>query len=255
MRAILLVITPVFAARVDCKRMAGKPKQNMIPHLVKCSLTSVVVKNLARGALGLPLLAEDGTLPITAGQPMSGQPTRTLTHAASWSSGMRPHPAINTNMWGNMGTGSLNSASPSPLPSPLLLSAPFEPSLKRRRTSSFTEDSLNSTTPQWHPERQEEFASDFCRLLIAIRAAWNTANNPEMRIFAQKWIPGAIIPDRRTLSGPILDREAMKVEEKLKVKLQGKKATFQTDGWKNKAKQSIVASMVSVKSEVSTMRL
>jgi hypothetical protein len=48
----------------------------------------------------------------------------------------------------------------------------------------------------------------------------------------EKWIPGAIVPDRQTLSGPILDREAGKVEEKLKLKLKlkGRKATFQTDG-------------------------
>jgi hypothetical protein len=42
-----------------------------------------------------------------------------------------------------------------------------------------------------------------------------------------------------------------KVEEKLKLKLRGWKATFQTDGWKNKAKQAIVAMMVSVDFEVS----
>lgn len=73
-----------------------------------------------------------------------------------------------------------------------------------------------------------------------------------MRLFVDKWIPGAIIPDRRTLSGPILDREAAKVEDKLKLKLKGRKATFQTDGWKNKAKQAIVATMVSVDFEVSS---
>jgi hypothetical protein len=90
-----------------------------------------------------------------------------------------------------------------------------------------------------------------CKLLIAIRAPWNAANNPQTHLFFQKWIPGAVVPDRRTLSGPILDREAAKVEDRLKSKLQGRLATFTTDGWKNKAKQSIVATMVSVGSEVS----
>ena len=32
----------------------------------------------------------------------------------------------------------------------------------------------------------------------------------------------------------------------------GQKATFQTDGWKNKAKQAIVATMASVDFEVSS---
>ncbi len=62
-----------------------------------------------------------------------------------------------------------------------------------------------------------------------------------MQLFVDKWIPAAVVPDCQTLSGPILDREAGKVEEKLKVKLKERKATFQTDGWKNKAKQAIVA--------------
>ncbi len=93
---------------------------------------------------------------------------------------------------------------------------------------------------------QSEFGEDMCKLLIAIRAPWNAANNPQMKLFMQKWVPGAVVPSRKTLSGPILDQEAAKVEDKLKSKLLGRLATFTTDGWKNKAKQSIVASMVSV---------
>ncbi|KAF8345223.1 hypothetical protein F5887DRAFT_836824, partial [Amanita rubescens] len=106
----------------------------------------------------------------------------------------------------------------------------------------------------WDPHLQQEFGEDFCKLLIATRSAWNTANNPQVRLFVDKWIPGAIVPDRRTLSGSILDREAGKVEEKLKLKLKGRKATFQTDGWKNTAKQAIVATMVSVDFEPYLMR-
>jgi len=37
----------------------------------------------------------------------------------------------------------------------------------------------------------------------------------------REWIPGAIVPDWHTLSGPILDQEVAKVEEKLKLKLKG----------------------------------
>ena len=48
-----------------------------------------------------------------------------------------------------------------------------------------------------------------------------------------------------------LDQEAMKVEDRLRVKLQEQLATFTTDSWKNKVKQSIVASMISVTSKVS----
>ena len=118
--------------------------------------------------------------------------------------------------------------------------------------SSFTagpDGSLNFLERLWNPSLQQEFGEDFCKFLT--RSSWNTANNPQTRLFVEKWISGAIVPDRRTLSGPILDREAGKVEEKLKLKLKGRKATFQTDGWKNKAKQAIVATMVSVDFEVS----
>ena len=117
-------------------------------------------------------------------------------------------------------------------------------------SSTFDDSPLSAKAP-WTPALQMEFGEDMCKLLIAIRAPWNAANNPQMRMFIQKWVPGAVVPDRRTLSGPILDREAAKVEDKLREKLSGRLATFTTDGWKNKAKQSIVASMVSVASEVS----
>ncbi|KAF8800436.1 hypothetical protein BYT27DRAFT_7216943 [Phlegmacium glaucopus] len=139
----------------------------------------------------------------------------------------------------------------SPSPSPLLLSVPLvnlERPPKRPRVSSFTSPD-NSPSPvgrAWNPPLQQEFGEDLCKLLIATRSSWNTAHNPQMQLFVEKWIPGAIVPDRRTLSGPILDREAGKVEDKLKLKLKGWKATFQTDGWKNKAKQAIIATMVSV---------
>lgn len=73
---------------------------------------------------------------------------------------------------------------------------------------------------------QSEFGEDLCKLFVAIRAPWNSANNPQAHIFFQKWVPGAVVPDRRTLSGPILDQEVAKVEESLKLKLQGRLASF-----------------------------
>jgi len=144
------------------------------------------------------------------------------------------------------------SATPSPMPSPLLLLAPLlniEQPLKCSRVSSFTtgpDGSPSLVERVWNPFLQQEFREDFCKLLIATHSSWNTAHNPQMRLFVEKWILGAIVPNRQTLSGPILDQEAEKVEEKLKLKLREWKATFQTDGWKNKAKQAIVATMVSV---------
>lgn len=216
--------------------MAGKPKQNMVKHLIKCIYVTHDVRARA---------AEE--------QRQDAAP-RPPAQSASWSHGTRPPPLITTamvNAWA--GPSNSTSITPSPIARPLLLSIPLnftETTSKRRRTSSFNTESPPALNRSWTSDLQKEFGEDFCKMLIATRSSWNTAHNVEMRLFVQKWIPGAIIPDRRTLSGPILDREAAKVEDGLKLKLQGKMATFQTDGWKNTAKQAIVATMVSVDSEV-----
>lgn len=213
----------------------------MVPHLYKCAFVAPDIKTIAldeiNGKKGRrqnpPILARSFSMPlptIATGSDLD----------ASWS---------------GMGIPSDLAA-----PSPLLLSAPLlniERPLKRSRASSFVSPEGSGTSSPvvtaraWNPPLQQEFGEDLCKLLIATSSSWNTAHNPQMRLFIEKWIPGAIVPDRRTLSGPILDREAGKVEEKLKLKLKGRKATFQTDGWKNKAKQAIVATMVSVDFEVS----
>ena len=62
--------------------------------------------------------------------------------------------------------------------------------------------------------------------------------------------PGAVIPDRKQLSGRILDQEVESVEERMKLKIQGKVGTGQCDGWKNNAKKSVVSTMVTVENEV-----
>jgi hypothetical protein len=226
----------------------------MVPHLSKCVFVAPDVKARAleeingkknRGQENPPSLGRSVSMPVLSVSTSSDQVP--YYPNAGWSTGI--------------------SGTPSPAPSPLLLSAPLvnlERPPKRPRTSSFGavpsplaegsgSGSSSPVTRPWNQLQQQEFGEDFCKLLVAIRSAWNIANNPQMRLFIDnlKWIPGAIVPDRRTLSGPILDREAGKVEEKLKLKLKGRNATFQTDGWKNKAKQAIVATMVSVDFEVS----
>jgi hypothetical protein len=211
----------------------------MVPHLCKCVHVDPATRTRAQSARA-EAAATDAL--------EQHQPTRRLSHSTSWSHSLQP-PASSSNTWPG---GPSISGTPSPLPSPLLLatSLNMDPLPKRRRTSSVLDSPL-SGRPSWTLAMQSEFGEDLCKLLISIRASWNSANNPQTHIFFQKWVPGAVVPDRRTLSGPILDREAAKVDDRLKLKLRGRLATFTTDGWKNKAKQSIVASMVSVASEVS----
>ncbi len=215
----------------------------MVPHLSKCVLIGPEIRNRALEEINTKK-DRHKHLPMMIGRSAS-----------------MPLPAIMMGL-GHTYTapGMSGSATPfeSPTPSPLLLSTPlinFERPLKRPRVTSFTshqaDDSQSPAGRIWNPPLQQEFGEDFCKLLISTRSSWNTAHNPQMRLFVKKWIPGAIIPDRRTLSGPILDREAGRVEDKLKLKFKGRKATFQTDGWKNKARQAIIATMVSVDFEVS----
>jgi hypothetical protein len=132
-----------------------------------------------------------------------------------------------------------------PISSPNQLVNPSAPPLKRARTSFGETQSLNAGT-------QLEFSKDFLKLLIANGAPFLFANNPETRIFAAKWItPGAVIPDRKKLSGRILDDEVKVTEDRVKLKVQGKVGTGQCDGWKNNAKKSVVSTMVTVENEAS----
>ena len=157
--------------------MAGKPKQNMVPHLRKCTWVDPSIRAFAK--------AEKATS-VTA---QSAVPQ----HLSSWSHSVSP--------------AFPSGSSLSPLPSPLLLSIPLlpEPVSKCKRMSSTFDDSPLSAKALWTPALQMEFGEDMCKLLIAIRVPWNAASNPQMRMFIQKWVPGAVVPDRQTLSGSILD--------------------------------------------------
>lgn len=222
--------------------MASKPKQNMIPHLIRCGFVSEDVRREAKQWQDDEKARSDSA---------TASSSRSLVHARSLPLLTTTAPSRNAAPYDRdaespySGTGT-----PSPAPSPHLSASFLPPFPKRKRTSSTYDDSPIYGYQPWTPEMQADFGSDLCRMMIAIRASWNSASNPELRMFFEKWVPGAKVPDRRTLSGPILDREAAKVDEKMKQKLHGELATLTTDGWKNKAKQSIVATMVTAGSEV-----
>ncbi len=134
--------------------------------------------------------------------------------------------------------------------------------LKRAKTSSLesipgTSDSSgtlyyqnDSHPPPWNASRQKEFSEDLCKLFIMCNIAWNVAENAQLHLFFHKWVPGAVIPDRRKLSGTYLDEAADQVRSETVKKVQGSLGTGQSDGWKNVAKTSVVASMMSVNGEV-----
>jgi len=134
-------------------------------------------------------------------------------------------------------------AAPSPLPSPLAnVSSLPAPGLL---DGTFYGDSTIPVVP-WPSSRQAEFAADLCRLMLVSNVAWWAVDQPYWRAFFAKWIPQCLMPGSRQLSGRILDEEAGHVVEGVKMKVHGRYATGQCDGWKNINKTSIVASMINV---------
>jgi hypothetical protein len=104
---------------------------------------------------------------------------------------------------------------------------------------------------QWGGAKQAEWMADMCRLMIACNIAWWAVDNPYWRYFFSKWVPNSLMPGRMQLSGRILDEEAEKVVNGMKLKLKGKHASGSCDGWKNIAKTSLIGSMINVEYTVS----
>ncbi|KAJ7135463.1 ribonuclease H-like domain-containing protein [Mycena crocata] len=144
------------------------------------------------------------------------------------------------------------SYSPSPALSPSpSLSFSDSPGLKRRRTGT----SYTPVPPVWTAETQTEFGEDLCKLFATCGWSWNSANNPELKIFFNKYIPSAVVPDRRVLSGSILTTEANKVIAATRQKIEGKLATYSEDGWKNVAHTHVDTSMLSVEGQPYLLRM
>lgn len=105
--------------------------------------------------------------------------------------------------------------------------------------------------PKRRTGEQVDFESDVCEWFVACAIPWNAANNPQTHLFSTKWFPkNVFIPDRRILSGRILDAHVKKVEDRVEVKVKGKFATGQCDGWKNVAKTNVITTVMTVENEV-----
>jgi hypothetical protein len=120
-----------------------------------------------------------------------------------------------------------------------------------KRTCTATDVSYGDA-PAYDNELQKDFRNDLCKLMVANGWAWRSANNPETCIFMNKWTGGGIVPDRRVLSGSVLNSQVTEVEERVKEKIKGKVGIAQCDGWKNNAKKSVVSTMIMVENEVCT---
>ncbi|KAI0055033.1 hypothetical protein BV25DRAFT_1816187 [Artomyces pyxidatus] len=114
--------------------------------------------------------------------------------------------------------------------------------LKRSRSS--TEDTT------WTAADQAALGTNLCRLFVALRIPWNGASNPELHRFLAIYIgPDAHAPDRRVLSGPILESEVARIAAEVKKRIIGKLGTGSCDGWKSIAKIPVVTSLMTVDRE------
>lgn len=123
-----------------------------------------------------------------------------------------------------------------------------EPPVKRQKTQQATFQI--TTKAKWTESEQETFEEDLCRLLIATNTPWNSVSNPEFKRFIQKHVGNAKIPTRQKLAGPVLTKAVQAIEADIRTMIEGGLGTGQCDGWKNIAKTSLVASVITVGTQV-----
>ncbi|KAF7293733.1 hypothetical protein HMN09_01168500 [Mycena chlorophos] len=101
---------------------------------------------------------------------------------------------------------------------------------------------------------QTEFEQDVCRLFAVCEISWNTASNPELKGFFAKYIPHFALPDRRKLSGPILDNLTTEVIQRTRQDTDGKLGTYTSDGWTNIAKTHVNSSVMNAETTPPLLR-
>jgi hypothetical protein len=217
----------------------GKPLQHMLPHLAKCVKVAPEIRERAQNSLNSQsrtLRARNLNAPGMEPLPLY------LSHLSIPSISM---PSTSTPSYLPLPPSQISTPELSPLGSPLLLTEPLP---KRRRLSSLTTE--GQVSYNWTPSLRNEFNDDLVKMMVSTGSSWNFANNPQVGLFMTKWVPRSSVPDRRTLSGPVLNRLVGNVEESMKEKLRGKMVMGTCDGWKNIAKQSIMAMMIMAGREV-----
>jgi hypothetical protein len=116
---------------------------------------------------------------------------------------------------------------------------------------SLTLASENPTQASMPPAGQQAwFEIALCRTAVSAGWAWNSLSDPEFQSMMKIIRPDLKIPDRRKLSGHILNQEVDRVVQALKDQVEGRIATGMCDGWKNVSKTSVIASMITVDYQV-----
>ncbi|KAJ7231957.1 ribonuclease H-like domain-containing protein [Mycena rebaudengoi] len=219
--------------------LCGKPK-DLRKHAEKCNhINSSATKTAERDAVIARMDASARATNVTSSDTSFAHP--------------QPIPGYTFPPFASPPPGSSTSfGSPLPTYSPLPPESPHldGPPSKRRRTSS-----VFSQAPRgWSVDEQEVFSQDLCKLFVTCRWSWNTIENPEFKMFFDKYVPDAKLPDRRVLSGRILTGEAEKVVQRTRQLTDGKLATYSEDGWTNIAKTHVDTSLISVEAQPFLLR-
>lgn len=235
------------------KSRAGKPIHDMLPHLAACR--HIVdgpgsVKARARAELKdhkaarhqRALQASQENLPPSGIQPHFIIPSTPLTRTSSFSRTASLPSGVLAAAGSLSSNSSLGSIASDDIDTPTRFA-------KRPRTSMVALDSRI-----WSSDLRRDFTEDWTRVLLSMNAAFNTVEDPQLRKFMHKWIPGAPNLSRHQVSGPVLDRLSQAVIRETTASLKGRLVTGQCDGWKNKAKTSVVASMITAGSEAHIVR-
>lgn len=121
---------------------------------------------------------------------------------------------------------------------------------KLLRAASPSPSSASAAVIPYDTDAQSEFNSDLCRTFVSTGWSWRTVENYEVQKLFQRHAPGAFLPDRKKLAGPLLQMEVEKVEQGITVRMKGTYATLQWDGWVNRRRLNLLAFMVSAAREV-----
>lgn len=112
---------------------------------------------------------------------------------------------------------------------------------------------LQAPSIAFNKMRQEAFESDLVRMFATANFPLSSIEDPEVRKFLLKWIPGAKIPWAKSFGGPILSSEVSRLENEIKARAKGKLATVQCDGWKDVSRKHLVAFMFTAERKVSNV--
>jgi hypothetical protein len=121
------------------------------------------------------------------------------------------------------------------------------PAAKRQKTQATFEV---TTKVKWDQEKTEAFNQDLTRAIVSTNIPFNVVTNPAFQQFLRTWAADPPIASRQVLSGRHLKKLVRDIENKAQTRMKGKLGMGQCDGWKNVAKTSIVATMVTIENQV-----